>query len=306
MSFRVDHFQHFVASKSFENHLIPEDLSVDELKSLFLEILNSGIHGLCFSLYEEGQKPGDIISESQIRRRLDILRPYTKWIRSFSTTEGNELIPIIAKEYGMKTLVGAWLGDEEEKNQVEIDNLIQLGKDGMVDVAAVGNEVLYRNDLSVDQLISHLRFVKSQLPDIPVGYVDAYYEFVQHPEISDLCDVILTNCYPFWEGTSLEHSYQHIRHMFGQSLQAANGKKVIITETGWPSQGQALGGAIPSPINALKYFLTTQLWCLDEGVDLFYFSSFDESWKVGNEGDVGAFWGIWDSVGKLKYVNDTL
>jgi exo-beta-1,3-glucanase (GH17 family) len=34
---------------------------------------------------------------------------------------------------------------------------------------------------------------------------------------------------------------------------------------------------------------------------MFYFSSFDESWKVGIEGDVGAFWGLWDKHEKLKF-----
>ena len=30
------------------------------------------------------------------------------------------------------------------------------------------------------------------------------------------------------------------------------------------------------------------------------FSSFDEAWKVGAEGDVGAFWGLWDKDEQLK------
>jgi len=304
MSFRADHYQTFKGSKVFPKEILTEDLNEEELTTLFFEILNSGVHGFCFSLYEDGQKPGDIISESQIRRRLEVLKPHTQWVRSFSTTEGNELIPIIAKEFGMKTLVGAWLSDDEEKNQGEIENLIQLAKDGHVDIAAVGNEVLYRNDLPLHQLLDHIRYVKSQIPHTPVGYVDAYYEFVQHPEFAELCDVILSNCYPFWEGTSLEDSFQHIQHMFAQSKSAARGKKVIITETGWPSQGQSLGGAVPNASNAIKYFINTQLWSLDEGIELFYFSSFDESWKVGAEGDVGAYWGVWDKNEKLKYTTN--
>ena len=28
---------------------------------------------------------------------------------------------------------------------------------------------------------------------------------------------------------------------------------------------------------------------------------FDESWKIGAEGDVGAYWGLWDKNEKLKY-----
>jgi exo-beta-1,3-glucanase (GH17 family) len=161
------------------------------------------MHGICFSLYEDGQKPGDIISEGQILRRLEILKPFTNWIRSFSTIEGNELIPIVAKEMGMKTLVGAWLGDDQDKNDIEIENLVQLCHDGFVDVAAVGNEVLYRNDMPLDKLLENIDYVKSLVSDIPIGYVDAYYEFSIKPRITAACDVILTNCYPFWEGINL-------------------------------------------------------------------------------------------------------
>jgi len=53
--------------------------------------------------------------------------------------------------------------------------------------------------------------------------------------------------------------------------------------------------------NALKYFLNTQFWSKQEDIDIFYFTSFDESWKVGAEGDVGAYWGIWDKDENIKY-----
>jgi exo-beta-1,3-glucanase (GH17 family) len=92
-----------------------------------------------------------------------------------------------------------------------------------------------------------------------------------------------------------------MQHMYGQALNAAKGKKVIITETGWPSKGESLGDAHPSEMNALKYFINTQLWSKKAGIEVFYFSSFDESWKVGDEGDVGAYWGIWDKDEQLKY-----
>jgi len=57
--------------------------SPKELKTLFNEILKDGIHGFCSSPYEEGQQPGDTLTEDQIRRRLKIIKPHTKWIRSF-------------------------------------------------------------------------------------------------------------------------------------------------------------------------------------------------------------------------------
>ena len=76
---------------------------------------------------------------------------------------------------------------------------------------------------------------------------------------------------------------------------------MIITETGWPSQGTGLKGARPSAENAMKYFINAQVWSAKQNIEMFYFSSFDESWKVGPEGDVGAYWGLWDKDEKLKF-----
>lgn len=271
------------------------------LTDIFEEILQNGVHGFCFSLYEDGQKPGDIISEAQVRRRMEILKPHTRWIRSFSCTEGNEFIPKIAKEMGIKTLVGAWLGKDDEINQREIAGLLQLAKEGYVDIAAVGNEVLYRKDLTEDELLAFIAKVKAEIPDIPVGYVDAYYEFTKCPRITEACDVILCNCYPFWEGCPFESSLDYMKEMYEQAKTAGKGKQVIITETGWPSQGENVEGAIPNHKSARDYFINTQLWASNEAIPTFYFASFDESWKVGAEGTVGAYWGIWDKNEKMKF-----
>lgn len=303
MSHRADYGSSTYKGAKFPDHpFLKDDMTTEDIKSLFLKVLNGSMHGICFSLYEDGQKPGDIISEGQIRRRMEILKPYTHWVRSFSTIEGNEIIPKVAKEMGIKTLVGAWIGDDKEKNEIEIENLIQLCHDGFVDVAAVGNEVLYRNDLSLDELLEKIQYVKSKVHNIPVGYVDAYYEFSRHPEIVEVCDVVLTNYYPFWEGTSFENSLGHLHHMHQQVIQAAKGKKIIITETGWPSQGEITKGALPDAVSAMKYFINAQLWASNAEIEMFYFSSFDESWKVGAEGEVGAYWGLWDKNEKLKFI----
>lgn len=278
-----------------------DDVSIEGLRTTFKKVLNSGVHGLCFSPYMDGQEPGNVLSEDQIRRRIEIIKPYTNWIRSFSCTEGNELIPKIAKEHGIKTLVGAWLGDDDEINENEINGLFKLANEGYVDIAAVGNEVMYRGDLSEDELIDFIIRVKKEIKDVPVGYVDAYYEFSDRPAITEVCDVILANCYPFWEGCDQDYSLLYMKDMYNRAKRAGNGKRIIITETGWPNEGTNLEGAFPSEENALKYFINAQKWSKEDDIEMFYFSSFDESWKVGAEGDVGAFWGIWDKNEKLKY-----
>lgn len=294
MSYR----QHKILSLSGQDF---SKLNNAQLRDLFHQTLEGGMHGLCYSAYEEGQQPGDILTEEQVRRRLKIIQPYTQWVRSFSCIEGNELVAKVAKELGLKTMVGAWLGKDRELNEQEIQGLIKMAQDGLVDIAAVGNEVLYRDDLPKEELLGHLQRVKAAIPELTLGYVDAYYEFSQHPDIAAACDVILANCYPYWEGCSLEYSLVYMQQMYQQAVAAAQGKPVIITETGWPSQGEGLDGALPSEENAMKYFINTQNWARKDNIPIFYFSSFDESWKVGAEGDVGAYWGIWDANGKLKY-----
>ena len=278
-----------------------EGASFETLKELYRKVLDFGMHGIGFSPYIEGQKPGDIISEEQIRRRMEIIRPYTTWVRSFSCTDGNELIPKIAKEYGLKTLVGAWLGKDDKINQLEIENLIKISNEGYVDIAAVGNEVMYRQDLTEDELLTFMQKVKSAIKGIPVGYVDAYYEFEDYPKIAEACDIILANCYPYWEGCHIDYSLLYMKEMYNRAKRASKGKPVVISETGWPSQGTSLGAAMPSDENFIKYFINTQKWSKEENIEIFYFSSFDESWKVGAEGDVGAFWGLWDKDENLKY-----
>lgn len=269
--------------------------------ALLNSVLEEGIHGLCYSAYEEGQEPGTVLTKAQIQRRMAIIAPYTGWIRSFSCIEGNELIPEVAKELGLKTMVGAWLGPDKAKNEEEIAALIDMANRGLVDIAAVGNEVMYRKDLTEDELLGYLHQVKEALPNIPVSYVDAYYEFSVRPRITEACDIILANCYPYWEGCDIDYSLLHVKQMYYQALAAGKGKKVIISETGWPSQGTGLDDAQPSKANALRYFLNLQQWAAQEDIEIFYFSSFDEAWKVGAEGDVGAYWGLWDKNEKLKF-----
>jgi len=277
-------------------------LSVDDLRALVRKLLAAKIHGLSFSPYVEGQGPGTQLGAAQIRERLAFIQPHVRWIRSFSCSEGNELIPAIAKESGLKTMVGVWLDDNREQNEIELANAIEIANAGHADILGVGNEVLLRGDLSEDELIDYINRAKQAVSGVDVGYVDAYFEFQVHPRVSDACDVILANCYPFWEGCPADHALLYMKEMYRRAQQAANGKKVIISETGWPNIGTPTDGAVPSFENAIKYFIDTCQWAEQDDIEIFYFSSFDETWKVDAEGDVGAYWGLWDKDGNPKYV----
>lgn len=284
----------------------PELSSSDQqlLDHAFAQTLTQGVHGLCFSPYLDGQAPGSQVNEEQIRLRMQIMAPHAGWVRSFSCTGGNELIPKVAHELGLKTLVGAWLGTDAEINKREIEGVIAVARAGHADIVAVGNEVLLREDLSEDDLLAFIERVKTALPGVQVGYVDAYYLFEKHPRVTAACDVLLTNCYPFWEGCPLAQSLDYMQTMVRRVQAVAGGKSVIISETGWPDLGSAFHGSIPSRAGAMRYFVDTVNWAQQNDVPIFYFAAFDEAWKVGAEGDVGAYWGLWDKDGYPKFAEE--
>ena len=300
------HYNHRLSGSNYTHRMVLTGLdltglSEKELNAIVRKILEDKIHGISFSPYVAGQAPGTIIGEAQIRDRLSIIQSSINGVRTFSCTDGNEQIPAIAKENGLGTMVGVWLGEDPEKNEEELANGIEVASAGHADILAVGNEVLLRGDLSEDQLIDFLHRAKAACPNVEVGYADAYYEFVNHPRVTEACDVILANCYPFWEGCPAEYALLYMKEMYYQAKHAGNGKRVVISETGWPDRGTAFEGSQPSYENAVKYFINAYKWAEEEGIEIFYFSSFDEDWKVEKEGDVGAYWGLWDKDGNLKY-----
>jgi exo-beta-1,3-glucanase (GH17 family) len=198
---------------------------------------------------------------------------------------------------GLKTMVGVDLGEDLDENEAGLANGIVVAQAGHADIFVVGNENLLREQ----QLLEYIRRAKEAVPDVPVSFVDAYFLFENHPAVAEAVDILLVNCYPYWESCALEYSLVYMKEMYRRAQRVANGKPVIISETGWPTTGTPFGSAVPSFDNALQYFINTYQWADAQGIEIFYFSSFDESWKVGAEGDVGAYWGLWDKDGKLKY-----
>lgn len=259
------------------------------------------VFGLNFSPYMDGQSPnwGTIISEDQLRMRMKIIAPYTEWIRTFGCTNGLEKAGSVAHSLNLKAAIGAWLSADLAANEREISNLIAAAKSGFVDIAIVGSEVLLRGDLTESQLTAYMRRVKTEVPAIPVTTADVYGELLAHPALVPEVDVVFANYYPYWEGIELGQAMAAI-HGWHQRVKAyAKGKNVVVSETGWPSGGNTVGKAVPSPENAAFYFINFISWAKANGVQYMYFSAFDEAWKI-NEGPQGTHWGVWDTNGTMK------
>jgi exo-beta-1,3-glucanase (GH17 family) len=260
------------------------------------------LNGLDFSPYLDGQDPNQhtLISEDQLRARMTLIAPYTQWIRTFGCTEGLENAGRIAHELGLKAALGAHLGTDLNDNEKQISNIINAAKAGYVDVAVVGNEA--PSGLTDAQLISYINRVKSSAPGIKVAYGFTYND-LNRPAVISAVDIIYANIYPFYadpNGISIDQAISNMDWAYYQyAIPKAQGKQVIVSETGWPSSGSAYKGSIPSMDNAVRYFRDFTGWARNKNVPYFYFEAFDESWKI-SENPWEPYWGVWDKNGNLK------
>src|SRR6202044_1080606 len=83
----------------------------------------------------------------KVRADLKKLSTLTRAVRLYSSTEGNELVPPIAAEFGMKVTVGAWIDKDGNRNNREIEAAINLARrNSNVIGIVVGNETVYRGE----------------------------------------------------------------------------------------------------------------------------------------------------------------
>jgi exo-beta-1,3-glucanase (GH17 family) len=261
------------------------------------------LHGVNFSPFvKNGQDPnaGASVSRSQVEELMETASPYFEWARAFGSTNGAEFICPAAQANGNKCYGSAWLGKDLAANERELNALISLAQAGYVDVAVIGSETILRADLSEEQLLGYMDRFALAVPEIPLTTADVYYVLLDHPAIMEACDFIFVNYYPYWEGVSVEYAVATIDSIHKKMKAAAQGKEVIVSETGWPSCGDTIADAEPSPENASFFFMNVVSWAREENVKVVYFEAFDEPWKAKYEGPQGACWGIFDGNLFLK------
>jgi exo-beta-1,3-glucanase (GH17 family) len=271
---------------------------------------NAGEPGIsiCYSPYTNNQNPekGDPVPMEQMEWQLNVLYPYADTIRTFGVSGDMYQLYKTAKEtYGYRIIAGCWLGAGYTESAIkkELDTLIDVANRGWCDIAVVGSECLYRGDFTESQLIGYIQYVKNGIQDksIPVATSDTAGALLSAKDLVSLCDIVLATCYPFFEGVNIKDAAAALKSMYDNLTTKYPGKEVIISETGWPSQGSAEGAAVPSEQNAALYFNEVYSWSEANDIEIVYFSAFDEGWKIeGSAGDVGGHWGHFTSRGVLK------
>jgi exo-beta-1,3-glucanase (GH17 family)/cellulose synthase/poly-beta-1,6-N-acetylglucosamine synthase-like glycosyltransferase len=237
---------------------------------------------------------------AQIRADLKAIAPYTRTIRTYSSTGGTELVPQIAKEFGLRVSVGAWIDKNTKRNDLEMRNVIDLArKHRNIDSVVVGNETIFRGEQTTDELIAKIHRVKRET-SIPVTTGEIWNAWLDHPELASAVDFIAAHVLPYWEGISETAAVDQAIRIYDMHRQAYPGKRIVIAEFGWPSAGYNRRAATPDPLIQARVLRSFVNRAEALGIDYNIIEAYDQPWKTF-EGGVGPYWGMFDTSRQPKF-----
>ena len=262
--------------------------------------------GLNVSLALNGEPFGYQLSEADTRNRMLKVLPLTKWIRTFGTVRnGQEYINQIAKDAGLRTMIGLYITNDSANNKAQIAGLQQiLAKEGQhPDLIAVGNEtsLLGVNPVTLASCIDTVReMLLEQDLVIPIGSVDVA-SVSWESSVFEKLDFIGVNIYNgTWDNVPENQMLDAMKQRFTNSVAAFLSKLVLLSETGTPyyDGNYAIpsgGEQTASKEKAANYLCGFLDWIKHGDVPAFYFEAYNEPIKVQESGhSVEGHFGIMD------------
>lgn len=263
-----------------------------------------------YAPFEKNQSPFDFdrglkIAPERVAVDLALLARRFDCVRTYSTV-GLEAVPLYAKKFGLRVLLGAWVNSDRIATRRELKLAIDLARQhpDVVRAIIVGNEALLRKEVTGEQLANYIREVKTALPETPVTYADVWEFWLKHPELAPATDFITIHILPYWEDrpADIDSAMAHIKETYAEVAERIPGKAILIGETGWPSRGRMRAGALPSKENQARFLRGFVQLAEQERWNYNLIEAFDQPWKRINEGAVGGFWGLYDTQRADKQV----
>lgn len=242
-----------------------------------------------------------------------LLSSVTTKIHSYGTRCGQAeyiLDAIQSLNLDMKLALGVWLTGNRTQDDIELASARKLLSSYPLlyfECVFVGNEVLFREDMTERQLISRINSMKAFAAEnkinVRIGTSELATFFT--PQLYKACDVVGVNILPFFAGMGPEEGAQWAADYITEKILPQAGKTtVVISEIGWPYSGGTYLDAVADPPTFQRFM---DAWVCGTAKSLniswYYFEAFDEPWKkIYNQGanKWETEWGIFGLLRNMK------
>ncbi|KAL9102283.1 MAG: hypothetical protein Q9163_002552 [Psora crenata] len=233
-------------------------------------------------------------TESQVAQDLADVNSY-QVIRLYGT-DCNQVANVMQATKGSVSIFAGIFNIADVQNEVDIIASAVSGNWKVINTISVGNELVNNGGASVGQIISAIGAARSALKargyDGPVVTVDTMKAMKENPQLCQASDFCAINCHAFFDGEVLpEDAGPYVADWARQVSEAAGGKATVVTESGWPTQGNPNKKAVPSKENHQQ-----ALWSLKRTFsdNLVLFGLYNDLWKKDSGETYGAerYWGI--------------
>jgi len=249
---------------------------------------------------EHAREAGAEEQLAKVAADLQMLSRITGAVRLYAASGVFEALPELARQQGLSVIAGIWLGKEPDFAAREIESAIRTAnRHTNVRSIVVGNETLLREDFTPSQLTDVLRYVRQRVR-VPVTTGETWDVWLKYPELVGEVDYIAAHILPYWEGIPPEQAVAYAFARYEDLRNAYPGKKIVISEFGWPSQGYNNRSADTGRLLQAKVLREFIVEAERLGVPYNIIEAIDQPWKT-DEGSVGPYWGMLNASGEFKF-----
>lgn len=169
-----------------------------------------------------------------------------------------------------------------------------------IDTVYIGNEIVNGGHGSAAKVASAVSEARDTLQK--AGYsghvitVDTFNVMQNDPTICSTSDYCAANTHAFFnDHTAAEGAGQFVMNAYNAVVQANGGKRVIVSESGWPWQGSCNGQACPSVENQKTAMNSIMKSFASMPGNLFLFQGYNAGYKPPGQFGVEPYFGIYDS-----------
>lgn len=264
-------------------------------------------------------------SQNNVTRDIAVLSKLTNIVRLYGSDCNQTEMVIHAinqleLQNTMKLWISVWLDKNSTTNDRQLSQLYSIlddYDDTYFEGVIVGNEVLFRKDMTITELTTVMDSVRSNLTtkghNLPVATSDLGSAWTA--ELAASSDYLLSNIHPLFMGVdsslSAGETWNFWENNNKQFFKSDNNKN-IIAEIGWPTSGgqacpfEATSCDNPAVANIRGVNDLMDGWVCDamkNGTQYWWFSAFDEPWKAQFDTKDRKFesvWGLMDVDRNLK------